>query len=73
MFGIEPKLPTSIRIFGEMEVITTNDDIKVKLMNRGLICMFVGYSVDHANDVYRIMKLNNKRFTQTRDVFWQRK
>ena len=28
-----------------------------KLRNRGTVCMFVGYSVDHAHDVYRMLNL----------------
>jgi hypothetical protein len=29
-----------------------------------------GYSVDQANDVYRMLNLNSKRIIQTRDVVW---
>jgi hypothetical protein len=48
MFGSKPKLPSSLKIFGEMGVITIKDDIQSKLKYQGLTCMFVGYSVDHA-------------------------
>jgi uncharacterized protein YwqG len=33
----------------------------------------VGYSVDHANDVYRMLNLNTKRIINTRDVVWLKK
>jgi hypothetical protein len=52
MFGSKPKLPSSLKIFGEMDVVTTNNDIQSKVKNEGLTCMLVGYSVDHANNVY---------------------
>jgi hypothetical protein len=52
MFGGKTKLPSSLNIFKELGVGTANDDIQSKLKNRGLKCMFVGYSVDHENDVY---------------------
>jgi hypothetical protein len=52
MFGSKPKLPSSLKIFGEMGVVTTKDDFQSKLKNRGLTYMFVGYSVDHANNAY---------------------
>jgi hypothetical protein len=52
MFGSKPKLPSSWKIFGEMGVVTTKDDFQSKLKNRGLTYMFVGYSVDHANNAY---------------------
>jgi hypothetical protein len=70
MFGSKPKLPTSLRIFGEMGVVTTKDDIKGKLKKQGLTFRFVWYSVDHTNDVYWILNLNSKIIIQGRDVFW---
>jgi hypothetical protein len=33
MFGSKPKLPPSLKIFGEMGVVTSNDDIQSKLKN----------------------------------------
>jgi hypothetical protein len=60
IFGSKPKLPTSLRIFREMSTVTAKEDIQGKLKNRDLTCMFVGYSVDHANDVDRMMNLNSK-------------
>jgi hypothetical protein len=50
LFGVKPKLPSSLRIFGEMGVVTTKADIQGKLANRGTTCMFMGYSVDHSNE-----------------------
>jgi hypothetical protein len=32
--------------------------------------MFVGYSVHHANDVYRTLNLNTKNINQSRDIIW---
>jgi hypothetical protein len=52
MFRSIPKLPESIRLFGEIGVVTTKNDIQGKLQNCGTFCMFIGYSIDHANDVY---------------------
>jgi hypothetical protein len=51
LFGCKPKLPISLRSFGEIGVVTTKANIQSKLKNRGTPCMFVGYSVHHANDV----------------------
>jgi hypothetical protein len=73
MFWKKPMLPISLRIFGEIGVVTNKDDIQVKLKSRSLNCMFVRYSVDHANDVYRMLNLNSKRIIQTRDVIWLEK
>jgi hypothetical protein len=53
-----------------MGVVITKDDVQGKVKDCGLICMLVGYSVDHTNDVYRMLNLNSKRIVQTIDVVW---
>jgi hypothetical protein len=55
-----------------MGVVTTKDDIQGKLKNRSVTCMVVGFSVNHANDVYWMLNLNSKRIIQTRDFFGQK-
>jgi hypothetical protein len=32
--------------------------------------MFVGYSVHHANDVYRMLTFDTKRIIHSRDIIW---
>jgi hypothetical protein len=44
-----------------MGVVATKEGIEGELMNRGITCMFVGYSVDHANDVYWIVHFYTKK------------
>ena len=48
-FNIEPKYMKFLRSFGEMAVIATNDDKKMrsKLDVRGRTGIFVGYADDH--------------------------
>jgi hypothetical protein len=70
LFGCKPMLPTSLRYFGEIGVVTTKGNIQSKLKNRGTSCMFVGYSVRHANDVYRMLNLDTKSIIQSRDIIW---
>jgi hypothetical protein len=67
-FHIKPKLPKSLKIFGEMGVVIAKDDIQGKLKNRGSTCMFVRYSVEHTNDVYQMLNLNTKTIIQKGDV-----
>jgi hypothetical protein len=57
----KPKLPTSLRSFGEIGVVTTKANMQSKLKNRGTPCMFVGYSVHHANVVYRMLNFDTKK------------
>jgi len=70
LFNANPKLPSSLRIFGEMGVVTIKADIQAKLANCGTTCMFMGYSVDHSNDVFRMLNLSTKRIINSRDVIW---
>jgi hypothetical protein len=59
-----------LRSFGEIGVVTTKDNIQSKLKNRGTPSMFVGYSVHHANDVYRMLNLDTKRIIRSRNIIW---
>jgi hypothetical protein len=61
LFGCKPKLPISLRSFDKMGVVITKANIQSKLKTRGTPCMLVGYSVHHANDVYRMLNLDTKR------------
>ena len=70
LFGSKPKLPESLKAFGEVGLVTTKNKIQGKLRNRGTVCMFVGYSVDHAHDVYRMLNLETNRIINSRDIKW---
>jgi hypothetical protein len=70
MFGSIPKLPESLRSFGEIGVVSTKNDIQGKLPNRGTFCMVVGYSIDHANVVYRMLNLETKHIINSSDIKW---
>ena len=47
--------------------------IKSKLDNRGIHCMFMGYSKDHKEDVYCMLNLSTLKIKNTRDVIWLNK
>jgi hypothetical protein len=51
LFGNKPRIPESLKYFGEIGVVTTKKDIQGKLTNRGTPYMFMGYSINHAHDV----------------------
>jgi hypothetical protein len=68
LFGCKPKLTTSLRSFSDIGVVTTKANIQSKLKNRGSPCMFVGYSVHHAHDVYRMLNLDIKRIIRLQNV-----
>jgi hypothetical protein len=70
LFRIKPRLPESLRSFGEVGVVTTKKDIQGKLTNRGTPCMFMGYSNNHAHDVYRMLNIKTKKIINSRDIIW---
>jgi hypothetical protein len=56
--------------FVKIGVVSTKANIQSKLKNRGIPCMFVGYSEHHANDVYRMLNLETKSIIHSRDIIW---
>jgi hypothetical protein len=68
LFGNKPRLPESLRSFGEIGVFTTKNDIQGKLTNRGTPCMFMGYSINHAHDVYRMLNIKTKKIINSRYI-----
>ena len=61
-----------LRSFGEMAVIAISDGTKMrsKLDTRGRTGIFVGYTDDHAGNVYRFINIQMKKIILSRDVQW---
>jgi hypothetical protein len=51
----------NLKRFGEMCVAITKNKIQRKLSDKGTVCVFVGYAVNHADDIYRLLKSKNKK------------
>jgi hypothetical protein len=47
LYGEKPTLQDNLKLFGEVESVTTKDKIQAKLTNQGTTCMLVGYTVHH--------------------------
>ena len=71
-YGKDAKYANHLRTFGEICVAadTSNKVGKTKLGTRGRLCMFMGYSTQHAGDVYRFLHLNTNHVIYRRDVQW---
>ena len=67
-FGVDAKYA----IFGEMCVVADTDNKvgRTKIDPRGKISLFVGYSTQHAGDVYRLLNPKTSRVIHSRDVKW---
>ena len=72
LFGVDAKYAKPLRVFGEMCVVADTDKKmgRTKIDPRGKISLFVGYSTQHAGDVYRLLNPKASRVTHSRDVKW---
>jgi hypothetical protein len=66
--GSNPKWFKNLQTFGEIGITYNNQKIKGKLDNRGYPCMFIGYTEDHASNVYVFFNLNNQAIFMSRNV-----
>ena len=71
-YGKDAKYMKYMRTFGEMAVVAIHEGKKMrsKLDNRRKTFMFVGYTEDHAGDVYRFLNIHTKGIIMNRDVRW---
>ena len=71
-FGVDAKYAKHLRVFGEMCVVADTDNKvgRTKIDPRGKISLFVGYSTQHARDVYRLLNPKTSRVIHSRDVKW---
>ena len=72
IFGADAKNAKHLRIFGEMCVVADTDNKveRTKIDPRGKISLFVGYSTQHAGDVYRLLNPKTSRVIHNRDMKW---
>ena len=72
LFGVDAKYAKHLRVFGEMCVVADTDNKvgRTKIDPRGKISLFVGYSTQHAGDVYRLLNPKTSRVIHSRDVKW---
>ena len=60
---------SNIRFFGKIGIVHVYDKtIKAKLGNKGIHCMFIGYSKDHKDDVYCMLNMKTLKVKNTQDV-----
>jgi hypothetical protein len=55
----------NLKRFGEMCVATTKNKIQAKLSDKGTVCVFVGYAVNRADDVYRLLNPKTKSIIES--------
>ena len=69
-YGKDAKYAIHLRTFGEICVAadTSNKVGRTKIEIRGRLSMFMGYSTQHAGDVYRFLHLKTNHIIYSRDV-----
>ena len=72
IFGVDVKYARHLRVLGEMCVVADTDNKvgRTKIDPRGKISLFVGYSTQHAGDVYRLLNPKTSRVIHSTDVKW---
>ena len=69
-FGLDARDAKHLRVFGKMCVVADTDNKvrRTKIGPRGKISLFVGYSTQHAGDVYRLLNPKTSTVIHRRDV-----
>jgi hypothetical protein len=71
--GSNPKWFKNLITFGEIGITYNNQKNKSKLDNRCYPCLFIGYTKDHAFNVYVFFHLNNQAILMSRNIVWLHK
>ena len=69
-FGQNPKFSKHLRTWGEAGTVKVKSKMAPKLNDRGVTCMFVGYSTDHDGDCYDMWDPQSGTIYITRDIIW---
>ena len=72
IFGTTPNYLPHLQIFREIRIMMTpkQEGHKSKIENKGNEAIFVGYSNDHAGDLYGFYDIAFKQIKISRDVQW---
>jgi hypothetical protein len=68
--GENPAFAQHLRTWGEAGTVKIKSKTSPKLYDKGIHCMFVGYTSDHPGDCYRMFDPKTNGIRVTRDVIW---
>jgi hypothetical protein len=68
--GKNPEFSEYVQTWGEVGTVQIKTNATPTIGDRGIQCMFVGYSLDHTADCYKMWDPATSRVHQTRDVIW---
>ena len=68
--GSLPRWVSYLRTLGEARVVKLKTKTTAKLVHNGVTCMFVGYTLSHEGNVYRMWDPSTRRIHVSRDIIW---
>jgi hypothetical protein len=68
-----PRFVQCLRKWREVGVVKLRSSTTPKIFDRGKVCIFVGYTPNHAADTLRMWDPDTKRVHLTRDIVWLNK
>ena len=68
--GNKPEYALNLHMWGEAGAIKLKTQMTSKLEDRGVQCMFIGYTKDHAENVYCMWDSDTSGIHETRDIIW---
>jgi hypothetical protein len=68
--GANPDFTRHLRTWGEAGTVNLKSKATPKIADRGIQCMFVGYSTDHTSDCYEMWDPVTGGVHTTRDIIW---
>jgi hypothetical protein len=71
--GKNPNFAQHLRTWGEARTVKTKTKTTPKIADRGVQCMFIGYSKDHEGDCYQMWNPRTEGVHTTRDAIWLRR
>ena len=71
--GTFPRYGRCLRVFGELGIVHVKSTTTKKLDNRGKRCFFLGNSLPHPPNTFRMFDPNTGRVNVTQDVVWMNK
>jgi hypothetical protein len=61
-------LKKHLKIFGEVGIVHGHEKMHGILADRSLLCVFIGYSSNHAPNVYKFLTINKYAMVQSRNT-----
>ena len=71
-YGTNPSWVNNLHIFGEIGIVHDSKHAKIrgKLKDRGIPCMFIGYSDSRTSNVFQFLNLATHKVIHSRKVVW---